>query len=58
MARNENNKQGVWLPPPSKNLMTVSGITDYLTVSDGSLPYVEKTGPNVATKEAKKKARE
>ena len=48
MARNDSNKQGVFLPPPRQPTTVVSGIADYLTVRDGSRPYECATGPNNA----------
>jgi hypothetical protein len=56
MAKNENNKEGVFLAPPRQTATVVSGIADYLTVRDGSRPYETATGPNKATFEKQKKA--
>ena len=56
MAKNENNKEGVFLAPPRQAHTSVSGIADYLTVRDGSRPFETATGPNKATYERQKKA--
>ena len=56
MAKNPNNKEGVFLAPPRQDATVVSGIADYLTVRDGSRPFETATGPNKATYERQKKA--
>lgn len=56
MAKNENNKEGVFLAPPKQGLQTISAGTYYLNVSDGSRPFETNTGPNKATFEKQKKA--
>lgn len=56
MAKNENNKEGVFLAPPKGDAVVVSGIQGYLTVKDGSRPYERRTGPNNATYEHQKDA--
>lgn len=56
MAKNENNKEGVFLAPPKQDHTSVSGIAYYLTVRDGSRPFETNTGPNKATFEKQKKA--
>lgn len=56
MAKNPNNKEGVFLAPPRQDTTVVSGIADYLTVRDGSRPFETATGPNKATYEKQKKA--
>jgi len=53
MARNENNKQGVFLGPPKQDL-TVVIPNGYVTVVDGSRPlatFPASTGERATTRE-------